>query len=186
VFSAEVWGNVAEVAGALLTGLSAVAAVVYYLFDRERQRRAQAGSVLIWLHPNEHGPPELKMKNLSDKPVFDHGFLITSRPRQRIAKAAREGWKQNTMFAWPQHDVFTFRDKHTLLDFHDGSDLHLGQGRQDAYHPTLEYNSAVYDFYGYFRDVSGEYWVIDARTHRPVSWCKRRQFDIGPSGLDAS
>jgi len=107
----------------------------YYLFDRERQRRAQAGSVLIWLHPNEHRPPELKMKNLSDKPVFDHGFLITSRPRQRIAKAAREGWKQNTMFAWPQRNMFTFRDKHTLLDFHDGSELHLGQGRQDAYHP---------------------------------------------------
>jgi hypothetical protein len=186
MFAVEVWGTVAEWTGALLTGLSVLAAVVYYLFDRQRERRAQAGSVLVWLHPYEHGPPELKMKNLSDKPVFDHGFLITSRPRRRIAKAARAGWKQNKMFKWPQNNTFTHRDKHTLLDFHDGSELHLSQDKQVEYHPTLEFNSAVYEFYGYFRDVSGEYWVINARTHRPARWWKRMRLDIGPAGLDAS
>lgn len=186
MFDPAEWGTVADWTGALLTGLSVFTAVAYYVFDRERQRRAQAGSVLVWLHPYEHGPPELKMKNLSDKPVFDHGFLITSRSKRRIRKAAGQGWRQNKMFAWPKNNTFEFRDKHTLLDFHDGSELYLGIGKQAAYHPGLEFNSAVYDFYGYFRDVSGEYWVIDARTHRPVRWWKLRRLDIGPAGLDAS
>ncbi|WP_441963518.1 hypothetical protein [Mycolicibacterium houstonense] len=186
MFDPAEWGTVADWTGATLTGFSVLAAVVYYVYDRERQRRAQAGSVLVWLHPYEHGPPELKMKNLSDKPVFDHGFLITSRPRKRIAKAARDGWKQNPMFAWPDNDTFTFSDKHTLLNFHDGSELYLSPNKQAAYHPQLGFNSAVYDFYAYFRDVSGQYWVIDARTQRPVSAWKRRKLDIGPAGLDAS
>lgn len=186
MFSAEVWGNVAEVTGAVLTGFSVLAAVVYYVFDRERDRRAQAGSVLVWLHPYEHGPPELKMKNLSGKPVFDHGFLITNRTRRQIAAKAREGWKQQKMFAWPENDTFMFSDRHTLLNFHDGSELYLGSDQQVAYHPKLQYNSAVYDYYAYFRDVSGQYWIIDARTQRPVSRWKRRHLDIGPAGLDAS
>lgn len=186
MFDPEVWGTVADWTVSVLTGFSVLAAVIYYVFDRERQRRAQAASVLVWLHPYEHGPPELKMKNLSDKPVYDYGFLITSRPTRRVAKAAREGWQQNAMFAWPQNNTFTFRDKHTLLNFHDGSELYLIPDKQAAYHPQLQYNSAVYNFYGYFRDVAGEYWVIDARTHRPVRWWKRRRLDIGPAGLDAS
>ncbi|MFL0159004.1 hypothetical protein [Mycobacteroides chelonae] len=36
----DVWGTVADWAGALLTGLSVLAAVVYYVFDRQRERRA--------------------------------------------------------------------------------------------------------------------------------------------------
>lgn len=186
MFDPAEWGTVADWTGALLTGLSVLTAVAYYVFDRERQRRAQAGSVLVWLHPYEHGPPELKMKNLSDKPVFDHGFLITSRPTRRIAKAARDGWKQNPMFEWPPNNKFAFHDRHTLLDFHDGSELYLSPDKQVGYHPQLEFNSAVYDFYAYFRDVSGQYWVVDARTQRPVNRWRRRGLQIGPAGLDAS
>lgn len=43
-----------------------------------------------------------------------------------------------------------------------------------------------YDFYAYFRDVSGQHWVIDARTQRLVNAWTRRKLDMGPAGLDAS
>jgi hypothetical protein len=101
MFDPNTWGTVADWTVSALTGLSVVAAVVIYYFDRRRQRRAQAGSILVWLHPHEHGPPAMKMMNLSEKPVFDHGFAITSRPKRKIAKRAREGWAQSKMFKWP-------------------------------------------------------------------------------------
>jgi hypothetical protein len=47
MFHAEVWGTVADWTGALLTGLSVLAAAAYYVFDRQRERRTQAGSVLV-------------------------------------------------------------------------------------------------------------------------------------------
>ncbi|AYM43181.1 hypothetical protein [Mycobacteroides chelonae] len=142
--------------------------------------------MLVWLHPYEHGPPELKMMNLSGKPLFDHGFLVMSRPRRQIAKKATQRWKHNKMFAWPENDTFSHHDRHTLLNFHDGSELHFSPGEIVAYHPQLQFNSAVYDYYAYFRDISGQYWVTDARTQRLVSSWKRRRLDIGPAGLDAS
>jgi hypothetical protein len=73
MFDPTTWGTIADWTGSLLTGLSVLGGVGYYVFDRRRERRAQAGSVVVWLHPNEHGPPFIKMLNLSDKPVFDHG-----------------------------------------------------------------------------------------------------------------
>ena len=145
MFDPAEWGTVADWTGALLTGLSVLAAVAYYVFDRERERRAQAGSVLVWLYPHEHGPPLLKMKNLSDKPVFDHGFVITARPERQIANKAREGWRQSGPFEWPQNNTFAFHDRHTLLNYHDGSELNLGPGEQAEYLPELQFNSAVYD-----------------------------------------
>ena len=71
MFDVAIWGTVASWTGSLLTGLSVLFGVGYYVFDRRRERRAQAGSVVVWLHPHEHGPPFIKMLNLSDKPVFD-------------------------------------------------------------------------------------------------------------------
>ena len=68
-------GTVSDWTGSLLTGLSVFGGVAYYVFDRRRERRAQAGSVVVWLHPHEHGPPYIKMLNLSGKPVFDRGSL---------------------------------------------------------------------------------------------------------------
>jgi hypothetical protein len=180
------YGTVAAWVGTTITSVSVAAAAGYYVFDRRRERRVQAGSVLVWLHPYEHGPPELKMVNLSDKPVFDHGFLITYRPRRQIAKTARDGWKQNKMFAWPEGNKFSYHDRHTLLNYHDGSELYLSPDKLVAYHPELQYNSAVHNYYAYFRDVSGQYWVVDARTQRPVSAWKRWRLRIGPAGLDAS
>lgn len=186
MFDPAVWGTVSDWTGALLTGLSVLAAVAYYVFDRQRERRAQAGSVLVWLHPYEHGPPEMKMLNLSEKPVFDHGFAITSRPRRRIAKLASEGWKQNPMFKWPENNKFSCHMRHSLLNYHDGSELYLGPEQQVEYQPQLEFNDVVYDYYAYFRDVSGQYWAVDARTQRPLSAWKRRRLGIGPSGWDAA
>ena len=71
MFDVAIWDTVAEWTGALLTGLSVFAAAVYYIFDRRRERRAQAASVIVWLHPHEHGPPYIKMMNLSDKQIFE-------------------------------------------------------------------------------------------------------------------
>lgn len=186
VFDVAIWGTVSDWTGALLTGLSVFGAAVVYAFDRRRERRSQASSVLVWLHPHEHGPPLLKMLNLSDKPVFDHGFVMTSRSKRRIRKLANDGWKQNRMFEWPPGDRFKLHDRRTLLDFHDGSELHLGKDQQGEFQPTLEYNSVVYDYYGSFRDASGKYWAVDARTQRLVSAWKRWRLGIGPAGLDAT
>ncbi len=179
------WGSLPEWAGALLTGLSLLGAAIYYVIDRRRERRTQATSVLVWLHPYEHRPPTVKMQNMSDKPVFDHGFLVTSRSQGLVAKKAREGWNHK-MFAWPEENKFTYRDQHTLLNFHDGSELYLSPGIQVDYDPELQYNSVVYDYYAYFRDAAGQYWVVDARTQRPVNSWRRWRLKVGPGGIEAS
>ena len=86
MFDVAIWGTVASWTGSLLTGLSVLFGVGYYVFDRRRERRAQAGSVVVWLHPHEQGPPFIKMLNLSDKPVFDYGCAIASKSKRQIAK----------------------------------------------------------------------------------------------------
>ena len=186
MFDPQVWGTVSDWTGSLLTSLSVLGGVVYFVFDRRRERRAQAGSILVWLHPHEHGPPEMKMLNLSGKPVFDHGFAITSRRRRRIAKLAREGWKQNKMFKWPEENKFSCQIRHSLLNFHDGTDLYLGSEQQVEYQPRLEYNDVVYDYYAYFRDAAGKYWAINARTQRLTSSWRRWRLGIRPAGLEAT
>lgn len=187
MFDVEIWGTVSDWTGALLTGLSVLGGVVYFVFDRRRERRAQAGSVLVWLHPYEHGPPMIKMENLSDKPVFDYGFVVAVRSKRRIKRAAREGWANSGPFKWPPNNKVR-REVRRLgsLDFHDGSELYLGPNEPASEQPELEFGSAVYDFYAYFRDASGEYWVIDARTQQTVGFWKRRRLNIGPAGIDAS
>jgi hypothetical protein len=186
MFAVEIWGNVADWTVSLLTGLSAATAVVYYIFDKQRARRAQAGSVLVWLHPYEHGPPMIKMQNLSDKPVFDHGFLVTSKTQRAIAKLSRKGWGPFGPQGWPENNKFKLQERFSPLNYHDGSELYLGPGVQIEHQPQLEFSSAVYDYYAYFRDVAGEYWLVDARTQRPVGAWTRRRFHVGPSGLDAT
>lgn len=78
-YDPAVLGTVADWTESLLTGLSVLTAVVYYFWDRRRVRRAHAGSVFVWLHPHEHGPPVLKTQNLRTSPAFDHGFLNVAR-----------------------------------------------------------------------------------------------------------
>nr|WP_046285606.1 hypothetical protein [Mycobacterium sp. UM_NZ2] len=185
MYEAGVYGTFAEWAGSLLTGLSVLAGVLYYIFDRRRERRAQAGSVVVWLHPHEHGPPLIKMQNLSDKPVFDHGSIVTAKPTREIQGLAANGWAQSGPFRWPENNWFECRDRHSFLDYHDGSELHLAPGQLAQHLPTLQYAPAVYNYYVYFRDVSGAYWVIDAKTQRPVGARGRRQLDIEPGGLHA-
>lgn len=186
MFDPEKWGTVSELAGALLTSLSVLTAVAIYSFDRRRARRLQAQSILVWLHPYEHGPPEMKMLNLSGRPVFDHGFAITSKSRRQTAQLAREGWKGNPMFKWPEGDRFSYRLRHSLLDYHDGSELYLGHEGQASYQPQLDFNDVIYDYYAYFRDASGSYWAVNARTRRLTSCWRKWRLGLGPSGLDAT
>ena len=40
--------TVAAWTGALVTGVSVALGVGYYIFDRRRERRTQAGSVVVW------------------------------------------------------------------------------------------------------------------------------------------
>jgi hypothetical protein len=106
MFDPELWGTVAAWTGSLVTGLSVLFGVVYYVFDRRRERRAQAGAVVVWLHPHEHGPPKLKMSNLSDKPVFDHGFVVASRSKRQIVKKAVQVGKSLGRLSGPRATRF--------------------------------------------------------------------------------
>lgn len=186
MFDVAIWGTVAAWTGSLLTAASVGAGVAYYVFDRRRERRTQAGSVIVWLHPHEHGPPIIKIENRSGRPVFDHGCLVTSKSTKQVVALRREGWDNSGPFDWPPGDTFEHRDKHTFVNYHDGSEHYLADGESAEYLPDLRYAPAVYDYYAYFRDASGQYWVIDARTHRPVGDRMRRRLDIGPGGIDAS
>jgi hypothetical protein len=87
--------------------------------------------------------------------------------------------------AQPQTEPAREAARHTFLKYHDGGELRLGADQTAEHQPTLAYAPAVYDYYAYFRDVSGTYWVIDAKTQQPVSSRRRRQIDAGPSGLHA-
>jgi hypothetical protein len=178
MFDPDTWGTVAAWTGSLLTGLSVLFGVGYYVFDRRRERRAQAGSVVVWLHPHEHGPPIIKMLNLSDKPVFDHGCAFTSKSKRQVAKKERKGWHSGP-FDWPEKNKFTYHSGKSFINYHDGSEVYLGQGKTAEYLPELQYHPAVYDFYVFFRDASGEHWVVDARTQRPVSRRRKRRLGVG-------
>ena len=185
-FDPTLWGTVAAWVGALLSGLSILTGVAYYVFDRQRERRSQAGSVLVWLHPFEHGPPTIKIHNLSGKPIFDHGCVIVSRSQSQIARLARQGWMNSGPFEWPADNSFAFHDRHTFLNFHDGSELYLADGQATEHSPELKFNPAVYDYYVSFRDISGQYWVVDARTQKPVSARRRRSLNACRAGLNAN
>lgn len=87
----QVWETVSGRTGSLLTGLSVLGGVVYFVFDCHRERRAQAGSILVWLYPHEHGPPEMKMLNLSGRPVFDHGVRHHLQAQATDSKAGMRG-----------------------------------------------------------------------------------------------
>jgi hypothetical protein len=55
MFDPDTWGTVAAWTGSLLTGLSVLFGVGYYVFDRRRERRAQAGSVVALSLPTLAG-----------------------------------------------------------------------------------------------------------------------------------
>ena len=154
-FDPAVWGTVSSWVGALLTGLSVLAAAVYYIFDRQRDQRTQASSVLVWLHPHEHGPPYVKIQNLSGKPVFDHQCIVVSKPERQIAMLAGKGWTNSGPFKWPTDNKFEYRGGHSFLNYHDNSELYLADGQKVEHLPKLEYAPAVYDYYVPFEMYQG-------------------------------
>jgi hypothetical protein len=158
--------DIAVWAGPLLTFLSVALGVGYYIFDRRRERRAQAASVVVWLHQHEHGPPLIKMLNLSDKPIFEYGCDITSKPKKKMVEKDKAGWNSGR-FPWPKGNEFSFHERRLLVDFHSG-DVHLGVGESAEFQPTLGYHSVVYDFFVFFRDASGKYWIRDADRQKFV------------------
>jgi hypothetical protein len=174
VFDPTTWGTVAAWTGSLLTGLSVLFGVLYYVFDRRREHRAQAGSVVVWLHLYEHGPPCIKMLNLSDKPVFDHGCIIEAKSKREIEKRDPKG-EYNGPFDWPENNELTYRWDRSFINYHDDSEVYLAQGKSAEYQPELPYHPYVFDYYVFFRDASGKHWVIDAATQRPVSRRRKRQ-----------
>jgi hypothetical protein len=176
-----VWGTYAAWTGALLTGLSVAFGVGYYNFDRRRERRRQAGSVVGWLHPHEHGPPMIKVLNLSDKPIFEYGCDITSKPKRKIAEKAKAGWSTDRRH-WPEGNAFTFHERRLLVDYHSGGDVHLGVGESAEFQPTLQYHPVVYDFFVFFRDASGKYWIRDADRQKFLNWRMKRR--LGRIGSD--
>jgi hypothetical protein len=186
MFDPAVWGTVAEWAGSSVTGLSVVAAAVIYYFDRRREHRTQAGSVLVWQQPREHGAPLLKMLNLSDKPILDYGFVAASRSRRQIAKLERDEWKEAGSHNWPASGSFYFVSRDSPMNYRSGENLYLSPGGEAEHEPWLQFNPVLYDYYGYFRDASGQYWMVDARTQRLASGRTRRRLRIGPTGLDAA
>ena len=178
MFDPAVWGTVAAWTSALLTGLSVLAAVVYYIFDRRRERRAQAASVIVWLHPHEHGPPYIKMMNLSDKPIFEYGCIIEAKPKREIEKLDPKGGYAGP-FQWPKNNELEYRWGHSFIDYHDGSELYLAPGASVEHLTQLAYNPMVYKFYADFRDASGKSWVIDAASQQPVRWWRKRRLRGG-------
>jgi hypothetical protein len=174
VFDVEIWGTVAGWTGALLSGLSILTAVVYYVLDRQRERRAQAASVIVWLHPHEHGPPFVKMINLSDKPIFEYGCIVEAKPKHEIEKLDPKGMFAGP-FEWPRDNELEYHCRHSFLNYHDWSELYLAPGASAEHLPRLEYNPMVYRFYADFRDASGKSWVIDAATQRPVRRREKRR-----------
>lgn len=186
-FDPNQWGTVAEWTGALLSGLSIFAALVYYIFDRQRERRTQASSVMVWLHPHEHGPPYIKIKNLSGKPVFDHGCVVTSKPKRQLEDLAQKGWTNSGPFKWPEGNEFSFQQRTgSPINYHDGSELYLADQDQVELLPTLAYAPAAYDYYAYFRDATGQYWVVNARTQKLSRAWRYRKFGITRVGLEAT
>lgn len=69
MFSAQVWGTVADMIGALSTGGAAISALTYYILDSRKSQSAQARLVRANLEPDEHGIFEVSVTNDSDRPI---------------------------------------------------------------------------------------------------------------------
>ena len=69
MFSALVWGTVADVPGALSTGDAAVSALTYYILDSRKSHAAQARLVRASLHPEPNDIFEVSVTNDSDRPI---------------------------------------------------------------------------------------------------------------------
>jgi hypothetical protein len=178
MFDVAIWGTVAAWTGSLLTGTSVVVATWYYISQHRRERRAQAASVVVWLHPHEHGPPNIKLLNLSDKPIFDHGCIIEAKPKREIEKLDPKGQYAGP-FEWPKNNELEYRWKLSFVNYHDGSEVYLAPAASVEHQTKLAYNPMIYDFYTFFRDASGKSWVIDAHTQRPVGWRQKRRLRAG-------
>lgn len=176
MYDPATWGSYADWAGSLLTGAGVSTAAVYYVFDRQRERRAQAASVIVWLHPHEHGPPAIKVQNLSQMPVFDHGWIIKSKPNEEIAKRDPKGEFVGP-FDWPENNELSVHTQSTFINYHDGSEVHLAPGQTAEYEPTFRYPPWLFDYYVFFRDATGKRWVVDADKRRPVS--RKRVRELG-------
>ena len=181
MFDPTTWGTVAAWTGALVTGVSVALGVGYYIFDRRRERRTQAGSVVVWLHPHEHGPPLIKILNLEGKPIFEYGCDIVAKPKKKVAEKERMGWKSER-YGWPTNNEFDFHERHYLVDFHK-EEIYLRDNESAELLPKLEYHSVVYDFYVFFRDASGKYWIRDADRQKFVGWRQKRR--LGRIGNDS-
>lgn len=69
MFSAQVWGSVADMIGAVSTGGAAVSALAYYILDSRKSQAAQARLVRASLHPDQDGVLEVSVTNDSDRPI---------------------------------------------------------------------------------------------------------------------
>src|SRR5580693_4692203 len=79
------WGTVADWVGAVGTSGALFVAATVLTIDLHRSRRSQAVSVVTWCMP--WGPEKkanVKVHNLSDKPIFGPTLLILSRPPKEL------------------------------------------------------------------------------------------------------
>ena len=136
---------------------------------------------MVWLHPHEHGPPLIKILNLSGKPIFEYGCDIVAKPKKKVAEKERMGWKSER-YGWPTNNEFDFHERHYLVDFHK-EEIYLRDNESAELLPKLEYHSVVYDFYVFFRDASGKYWIRDADRQKFVGWRQKRR--LGRIGNDS-
>ncbi len=183
-FDPAVWGTVSSWVGALLTGLSVLAAAVYYIFDRQRDQRTQASSVLCGYTPTSTDRPTSRSKTSRANRYSITNASSSPSPNARLrCLRARAGPTPVHSSGRPTTSSNTGR--HSFLNYHDNSELYLADGQKVEHLPKLEYAPAVYDYYVPF-EMYQQYWAVNARTQKLAGRLKRRELHLGRGGLDAT
>lgn len=128
-FPVEIYGTVAAWVGSLLTGLSIAAAARYYISDKKRQDRAQAGHVRFTIDvkslESEDATHKCIVRNYSDDEIYDLSFHARRIPFKDAALHYQRSF-------YPRHAQVEMYDRWKTLPKHQMEVFPFGDGRIEA------------------------------------------------------
>jgi hypothetical protein len=184
------WGTVADWVGAVGTSGALFVAAAVLAIDLHRSRRSQAVSVVTWSLPwGAEKKANVKIHNLSDKPIFGLALLVLSRPPKELRDLVyvRAAMTNGIDGEFPAMDLPHAPDEYACTRWVEYTRpannfrVDLQPGSIETFEQQLEYSLDCYEFYVGFEDAHGAPWLKSVDTqhllNRWQKWNVRKRFD---------